>query len=311
MIVVWGLLEDPPTRTVYRALQERAAGPLLVDQACIDEFEVVETARGKVLTWPGFRVAIEDLTSLYLRPYDIRQIPGLDLAGASGAKADRVQETLMSRAHDEMVVAVNPPSACDLNGSKPAQLQLIRRFAPQLSVPRTIVTTTPDEVKRFVSEFGRCIVKSVSGHRSRVRELRAEQLDAEQLEAVRSCPVQVQEWIPGTDFRVHVVGDRVFATRIDSDAMDYRYEKASLSAVELPPWVAEACTSLATRMGLRLAGVDLRRTEAGEWFCFEVNPSPAFSYYEGRTGQPIASAIADVLSVGSHEIDLPRISAAM
>jgi D-alanine-D-alanine ligase-like ATP-grasp enzyme len=45
-------------------------------------------------------------------------------------------------------------------------------------------------------------------------------------------------------------------------------------------------------MGLELAGIDLRIRPNGEVVCFEVNPSPAFSYYEERTGLPIAAAVA-------------------
>jgi hypothetical protein len=33
-------------------------------------------------------------------------------------------------------------------------------------------------------------------------------------------------------------------------------------------------------------GIDLKVTPDDEVCCFEVNPSPAFSYYEGSTGQP-------------------------
>jgi len=49
-------------------------------------------------------------------------------------------------------------------------------------------------------------------------------------------------------------------------------------------------------MSLVLAGNDLRRTPDGQWFCFEVNPSPGFTYYEQATGQPIADAIASILT---------------
>jgi glutathione synthase/RimK-type ligase-like ATP-grasp enzyme len=52
---------------------------------------------------------------------------------------------------------------------------------------------------------------------------------------------------------------------------------------------------MAAAMGLALAGIDLRRTDKGEWFCFEVNPSPAFTYYEEATGQPITDAVARLL----------------
>lgn len=52
-------------------------------------------------------------------------------------------------------------------------------------------------------------------------------------------------------------------------------------------------------MGLLLAGIALRRTPEGGWVCFEVNPSPGFSFYEEATGQPIAAAVADLLLVVS------------
>jgi glutathione synthase/RimK-type ligase-like ATP-grasp enzyme len=44
-----------------------------------------------------------------------------------------------------------------------------------------------------------------------------------------------------------------------------------------------------------MAGIDLRFTRDGEVYCFEVNPSPVYSYYEARTGQAIASAVAEYL----------------
>ena len=36
----------------------------------------------------------------------------------------------------------------------------------------------------------------------------------------------------------------------------------------------------------------------GRYYCFEVNPSPAFSYYELDTGQQIAASIAALLMAG-------------
>jgi predicted ATP-grasp superfamily ATP-dependent carboligase len=37
---------------------------------------------------------------------------------------------------------------------------------------------------------------------------------AARLEHVATCPVLLQSFVPGTDFRVHVVGDEVYATEI-------------------------------------------------------------------------------------------------
>lgn len=69
----------------------------------------------------------------------------------------------------------------------------------------------------------------------------------------------------------------------------------SMNAACLPdPW-PQRCQALAADMGLLLAGIDLRRTPDGEWYCFEVNPSPAFSYYD-RFGQGITGAVARLLT---------------
>ncbi len=56
--------------------------------------------------------------------------------------------------------------------------------------------------------------------------------------------------------------------------------------------------ALTEGLGLTLAGIDLRIGPDGAATCFEVNPSPAYSYYQGNTGQPIASSLARVLAAG-------------
>lgn len=74
----------------------------------------------------------------------------------------------------------------------------------------------------------------------------------------------------GADYRVHVVGDEVYCSRIESEADDYRYGAGQGHAVAMEPdalpeeW-AERCRSLAADLGLLLAGIDLRRTPSGDW----------------------------------------------
>ena len=42
-----------------------------------------------------------------------------------------------------------------------------------------------------------------------------------------------------------------------------------------------------------------RRRPAGDWYCFEANPSPAFTFYEDATGQPIGRSIAALLAAAT------------
>jgi D-alanine-D-alanine ligase-like ATP-grasp enzyme len=106
--------------------------------------------------------------------------------------------------------------------------------------------------------------------------------------------------------RVHVVGETAIAVSIDSDATDYRYAARqtgttpAISRSELDASVRRRCIHLARALDLPLAGIDLRRTPEGRYVCFEVNPSPAFTFYEERAGVPIAMAIARYLAGEAH-----------
>ena len=88
---------------------------------------------------------------------------------------------------------------------------------------------------------------------------------------------------------------------IVSDAVDYRYGSRDgieneMSAYELPDAIRDRCVRLSKALNLPLCGIDFKRTPDGEYVCFEVNPSPAFSYYEENAGQPISTAIGKTVA---------------
>jgi D-alanine-D-alanine ligase-like ATP-grasp enzyme len=68
-----------------------------------------------------------------------------------------------------------------------------------------------------------------------------------------------------------------------------------MTATDIDGELGERLVRLAASMGLLVAGIDMRLTPDDEWFCFEVNPSPGFTFYEDATGQPITAAVADLL----------------
>jgi glutathione synthase/RimK-type ligase-like ATP-grasp enzyme len=145
------------------------------------------------------------------------------------------------------------------------------------------------------------VFTSRRGIRSIVAEVSAAEL--ERLGALHACPVQFQAYVPGFDVRVHTVGDDVFATRIDSTGTDYRYashngngDGTRLEPYDIDDDLARRCRELAGALGLAFAGIDVRITPDGNVVCFEVNPSPAYSYYEAHTDQPISLAVARYLT---------------
>jgi glutathione synthase/RimK-type ligase-like ATP-grasp enzyme len=120
------------------------------------------------------------------------------------------------------------------------------------------------------------------------------------LENICWCPTQFQQYIPGNDYRIHVVGEEVFVCEITSHADDYRYASrqgvdVEIRSTSLPADILDRCRRLVKAMGLSVAGLDLRYGPDGEWYCLKVNPSPGFTYFQDATGQPIDKAISRLL----------------
>jgi RimK-like ATP-grasp domain len=302
LTLIWGIPTDTPIAWVYDELDRIGAPVWLLDQRDVLETAIeldAETAAGWI-TAGDRRLNLADVTAAYVRPYDARQLPRIAAAGPGSTDwehAIAADEAISCWLELTDALVVNPLSAMAGNGSKPWQLKRIA--AAGFAVPETLVTTGPESARGYWDHYGEVIYKSVSGVRSQVARLRPP--DAARLDDVTNCPTQFQRYIPGTDVRVHVVGRQVFATEIVSDADDYRYPAdqgagwPELRPRVLPPDVEQRCQRLAGALDLLVAGIDLRVTPEGDWYCFEVNPSPAFSYYESATSQPIAHAIACLL----------------
>src|SRR5260370_3079759 len=142
----------------------------------------------------------------------------------------------------------------------------------------------------------------MSGVRSIVRRVNKEDLGNFDLWADR--PIQLQEYLPGDNIRVHVIGERLFAVRIQCGAVDYRYSGAegyarTMVPETLPEEVATNCIRLTKELGLGMSGIDLKETSAGEYYCFEVNTSPAFPFYASLARPAIADALAEFLNAKS------------
>ncbi|HEY1294110.1 MAG TPA: RimK domain-containing protein ATP-grasp [Chloroflexota bacterium] len=304
LTLVWGIATEPPIATVLHELERRGAPTVFLNQhqvlqtqleVCLEESSGI--VRG-VLTTPDGCYQLEEVAALYARPYDSRSLQSVASAGIGSAAwrhAVAFDEAAWAWAESTSALVVNRLGPTSTNGSKPFQLERIRDVG--FSIPATLITTDPVAADAFWHAHGDVVYKSISSTRSIVAPLG--EAHRTRLSDVATCPTQFQARVVGTDFRVHVVGDDVFACRIESSAPDYRYPDAYevvIAADTLPADVAERCVHAARLLGLHVAGIDLRRTCADEWFCFEVNPSPAFTYFEAASGLPIGGAIADLLT---------------
>lgn len=301
MILVWGVREDPPILAVLAALERRKATAFFLDQnggpATWFEPAPGDVLRGRLHS-AGGSLELERITAAYLRPVATdHRLADRGTGEAERWRAMSSEEALFCWADTTPARVVNRPEAMASNTSKPYQTALIHRAG--FIVPETLVTTDVTALADFHAHHGTLIYKSVSGVRSIVA--RYDPADASRAGTLVTCPTQFQRWISGTDVRVHVIGDAVFACEVVSSAFDYRYptceaEQPRIIACTLPEAIAERCRRLAAAVGLAFAGIDLRRTAEGDWVCFEVNPSPGFTYYEAVTGDPISDALAALLA---------------
>ena len=171
---------------------------------------------------------------------------------------------LMALLEDLPCPVVNRIGGGMSNNCKPYQALLIRRAG--LQVPATLVTSDPAAARAFQAEHGEVIYKSVSGIRSIVRRLGPDQLA--RLAFLRDGPAQFQAFVPGRNVRVHTVGDPVFATRIETEAVDYRYAHldgldVQMTARHPAAAVEAACLRVARDLDLLFAGIDLKETPDG------------------------------------------------
>nr|WP_315183589.1 hypothetical protein [uncultured Albidiferax sp.] len=297
MILVYGQGDDPPIAHLVAALHTAGARYQLLDIARLDQarldIQVGPQGMAGELVMDGACTALADIRAVYARPLEPRVA---DQPEPAQKHALALHRQLVEWLDVAPARVVSRPLAMQANASKPLQAQWIGEAG--FCVPPTLVTSDEAEVRAFQKTHGRVVFKSISGIRSIVTELDDTWLS--RMHRLAQLPTQFQAYVPGVDVRVHVVGQQALAAQITSTATDYRYAQrsgatAQVVATTLPPAIAARCIAMSHAMGLPLSGIDLRLRPDGEYVCFEVNPMPAFSYFEVESGLPIAAALAGLL----------------
>lgn len=303
MILVCGGLADGVTELVCARLKHCGYPYRLLDLARYPAgyrvaWRWTDEGPAGTINGPDWALDLHALTGVYVRFLGPEgRLPLQGEPEAAAALQYEADAGLVALLENLRCPVVNRIGGGMSNNSKPYQALLLRRAG--LKVPTTLVTNDPVAACAFHAEHGDVIYKSASGIRSIVRRLGPAQ--QARLAFLGDGPAQFQAFVPGRNVRVHTVGNAVFATRIETDAVDYRYAHVdgldvAMTAVNLPAAVEAACLRAARDLDLLFAGIDLKETPEGGYVCFEINPCPGFIYYERHTGQPISAALADLLN---------------
>jgi len=191
---------------------------------------------------------------------------------------------------------------------KPTQLSVAARNG--LAIPPSLVTDRPEAVRQFFEAVGGEVVyKSLDDPvvwqtEDGVGFLYTSALEPDHVRHLDDLLVHPglfqQRLHPVCEYRVTVVGEQLFATRVPTrtEGVDWRRllrtGRIEFEGAVLDPAVEQALRRTVTDLGLTFAAVDLMETIDGLYF-LELNPTGAFTWLEQLLDLPITDAICDFL----------------
>ncbi len=182
-----------------------------------------------------------------------------------------------------------------------AQNKVIQlRAAAELGVriPETLISQSPERIRKFCGAHPGAIVKPVNGVPQAPVSTKtvSDELLADDA-AMSLCPAIYQELIPGRrHVRAHVFGERVLAALLESDDLDWR-PNLNFPAGEhqLPAEIEDSLRAILRRLNLTMGIFDLKITDEGEYVWLELNPQGQWLFIEGMSGLPLIDAFTDFL----------------
>jgi glutathione synthase/RimK-type ligase-like ATP-grasp enzyme len=303
MIIVVSAARDLHAVEVLNELQRRGAPATLLDLG--------EYPRNLALTmdWPGTRFRLGEIDFSQCRSVWWRRPQPFLLH-------DEVRDDTDRRfAYSEIEAAftglwsaldvrwVNHPTRDDEASRKVYQLKIAEELG--FRIPRTCITSDPATARAFAEQETpeRTIYKAFAGSEAAWREtrlLKREEMGV--LDNIRFAPVIFQEYVPGTDLRITVVGDEIFPAAIhvppSAYPVDFRMtmDNARMEPASLPEALLDQLRQYMRRLGLVYGAIDMRLTPEGEYVFFEINPSGQWLFVEHATRQPITAALAATLA---------------
>lgn len=202
------------------------------------------------------------------------------------------------------IYSINSSLAINRSRDKLRSLQLLAM--KEIGLPITGFAHSPDDVNNLLKSVGGppVVIKLIEGTQG-VGVVLAETKKAAEsvIQAFMgiNANIIVQEFISesaGTDIRCLVVGDKVIAAmERRAEAGEFRsnlHRGGQAQAIKISKEEKETAVKAAKVMGLKLAGVDMLRSERGP-LIMEVNSSPGLQGIEQATDIDVASRIIEFI----------------
>jgi glutathione synthase/RimK-type ligase-like ATP-grasp enzyme len=276
-----------------------------LDDVCLSAEFDDQGIRGEIIT-PQGSASFSDIRGIWYRRAMAPTLSNLNLSRSDRIFAERESRHFLEGAIGAIPARwVNPWPAVHLWERKLGQLPLAA--ACGFKIPRAVVSTDAHKLSDFAAQ-NPVIVKSI-GQGLHLTESGAESIYThsapnERLadcDAARLCPTLVQERIAKiADVRLTVIGDHLFAARLDADlpdGLDWRRPgtPVNYSSIVVPDHIAGSVKTIMQRMGLRYGAFDFALLRDGSWIFLEVNPAGEFAWIEEKLGFPIRNSLINEL----------------
>lgn len=306
-------LDDPTADMVIADLNDRQVPVVRFDPADFGEGlqmstrldDTQPTPVGGLLETLTRSVSLEGIRSVYWRRPTWPTFDHLDRPDARYASA-QVRHGLGGSLYALPALHVNHPLRTQAADFKPAQLALARQLG--LRIPATLISNRILDIRAFIDAHPDGVVyKTLRWTPYRIgdegRSTWTEPVAIEELDpSVIVTPHLFQARIAKiADVRVTVVGETVFAVRIDSDLLDWRadYDALSYSIIDLPGQLEKQLRAYLERCGLIFGCFDLAIDAGGDYVWIELNPNGQWGWLEDEAGVPLTAAFADILERGA------------
>jgi glutathione synthase/RimK-type ligase-like ATP-grasp enzyme len=211
---------------------------------------------------------------------------------------------------------VNPPEGAALAGSKILQHETARKVG--LSMPETLFTNSPKEIRQFLRHGRKVIYKPLSESGWMDRDSRflsyTALLTEETLVSdaiLRQTPGIFQELVPKayelriTAMGTHVLAAKVLSQETEKGKLDWRqsYDELRFEPTNLPPEIEALCRALLAALGIVFGCFDFIVTPQGEYIFLEVNEMGQFLFVERYCGLPLLDAFSEFLLQGKVDFE--------
>lgn len=200
---------------------------------------------------------------------------------------------------------VSDPWAIFKGGNKLHQLELAHRL--NFKVPRTLVTSSPQQAKQFIDNVGHVVTKAMTAEAVWINEMPylvytthvPRDVD---FSGLSISPAIFQEEIEKDfDIRVTVIGTQAFSCEIHQtgsihDEIDWRKGTTGNELVYKPcefP-MSETCIRMVAIMGLQYGAIEFVMDKKGDYWFMEINPNGQWGFIELETGLPLSQAMANL-----------------